>query len=93
MRIRTVTRFIKKAIPSATRKAVAVRHRAILGASVVAKCSRCQASGKITWFTAGWVHFQDLELDHIVPEFKGGDASPSNIQLLCRRCNRSKGTK
>lgn len=32
----------------------------------------------------------DLEYDHIIPFSCGGTSTPSNIQLLCRRCNRSK---
>jgi hypothetical protein len=31
-----------------------------------------------------------LEYDHIVPFSCGGNSNPSNIQLLCRKCNRSK---
>jgi 5-methylcytosine-specific restriction enzyme A len=31
-----------------------------------------------------------LEVDHIVPICKGGDAEESNLQTLCRRCNRRK---
>ena len=31
-----------------------------------------------------------LEYDHIVPFSCGGSSNPSNIQLLCRKCNRSK---
>ena len=30
------------------------------------------------------------ELDHIVPVSKGGTDTLQNLQLLCRRCNRSK---
>lgn len=33
------------------------------------------------------------ELDHIVPLAAGGAHDDLNLQLLCRRCNRSKGTK
>ena len=33
------------------------------------------------------------ELDHIVPLAKGGAHDDRNLQLLCRECNRSKGTK
>jgi hypothetical protein len=32
----------------------------------------------------------DLEYDHITPFSCGGTSVPSNIQLLCMRCNRSK---
>jgi hypothetical protein len=31
-----------------------------------------------------------LEYDHIIPFSCGGNSTPSNIQLLCQKCNRSK---
>jgi hypothetical protein len=34
-----------------------------------------------------------LEIDHIIPLAKGGITSEENLQTLCWRCNRSKGTK
>jgi hypothetical protein len=34
-----------------------------------------------------------LEVDHIVPVSKGGMSTPSNLQTLCWRCNRSKSNK
>ena len=34
-----------------------------------------------------------LEVDHIVPVVKGGSSDPSNLQLLCGPCNKSKGSK
>ena len=34
-----------------------------------------------------------LEIDHIVPVSKGGLSSLDNLQTLCWRCNRSKGSK
>lgn len=37
--------------------------------------------------------FGDFETDHIKPLSKGGDNSPSNIQLLCLKCNREKSDK
>lgn len=35
----------------------------------------------------------DLEIDHILPVVLGGTSNPSNLQLLCLPCNRSKGGK
>ena len=34
-----------------------------------------------------------LEIDHILPIVLGGSSDPSNLQLLCLPCNRSKGRK
>lgn len=34
-----------------------------------------------------------LEIDHIVPVSKGGMTTEDNLQTLCWRCNRSKGSK
>lgn len=34
-----------------------------------------------------------LEVDHIIPLSKGGVTTESNLQTLCWRCNRSKGSK
>lgn len=99
MRIRTVKPgYKKKAIPQAVRRAVALRYGAIPGKTTEAKCENCPNTGSIFWpirFRGDrpgfWVNFKGLELDHVRPEFLGGKAIESNMQLLCRRCNRTKG--
>lgn len=35
----------------------------------------------------------ELEVDHIVPVSRGGKTEMSNLQTLCRECNRGKGAK
>jgi hypothetical protein len=34
--------------------------------------------------------YENIEYDHIIPYSCGGISDTSNIQLLCRKCNRSK---
>lgn len=34
---------------------------------------------------------ENLEYDHIIPVSKGGSNTARNIELLCEKCNRSKG--
>lgn len=36
---------------------------------------------------------EDLTVDHIKPLIKGGTNHMSNFQILCRKCNSSKGSK
>lgn len=38
-------------------------------------------------------HDPRLEIDHVVAIAKGGTNAPSNLQLLCRSCNSSKGAR
>jgi putative phage-type endonuclease len=45
-----------------------------------ARCRRCRTT-------------VNLEIDHIVPVSKGGRTEESNLQTLCRRCNRRKWKK
>jgi len=44
------------------------------------RCRRCRRS-------------INLEMDHIVPVSKGGKTEETNLQTLCRRCNRVKARK
>ena len=34
-----------------------------------------------------------IDIDHIIPQSKGGTNTPENLQCLCIHCNRSKGNK
>ena len=34
----------------------------------------------------------DLEIDHIIPISKGGKSTYDNLQTLCNRCNKKKGS-
>jgi len=47
---------------------------------------KCAICGEKTAFDYG-------EVDHIKPIAKGGSNSPSNLQWLCHRCNKLKGSK
>lgn len=82
----------KRAIPQATRRAVALRNGARpLERGTPAQCAYCDYVGSVNWMTPSWVRFTGLELDHVIPEYLGGDGSPENIVLACRRCNRRRG--
>ena len=47
----------------------------------------CQTCGKYMPDEVG------LHIDHIVPISRGGKSVPSNLQVLCDKCNLSKGSK
>ena len=90
--------YKKKAIPHSIRQRIGKEHGASVGVDAVAYCQHCHKEGKIYWpktltGKGMWVHFVNLELDHIHPESKGGATTYENIQLLCRECNRRKGSK
>lgn len=44
------------------------------------QCVRCKR-----WFDKG-----DIDIDHIIPQSKGGDSTRYNLQCMCKHCNRSK---
>ena len=47
-------------------------------------CQKCGATAK---------DGAKLHVDHIIPVYKGGKSTMSNLQTLCDRCNIGKGTK
>lgn len=87
--------YRKRAIPQATRRAVARRYGCPEPGQVVAVCAYCLNVGVVCWHAlysgraSGWVQFLDLDLHHVIPESRGGAGSPANIVLACRSCNRS----
>lgn len=86
----------KRAIPQASRRAVALAAGAVPGETTLAPCHYCGILAAITWprlfdgRPGSWVHFGH-EIDHVMPESHGGTNSPSNLVLACLPCNRSKG--
>ncbi len=42
-------------------------------------------------YDRSWMRQIRFEIDHIIPEFRGGQNTEDNLQLVCRGCNRSKG--
>jgi hypothetical protein len=90
----------KVAIPNAARRAVATKYGCKPGEMEhQAFCYFCGAPGSILWFPlfsgapGAWVAFSGLELDHFVPEVKGGDTHGDNLILSCRSCNRTRQSK
>lgn len=45
------------------------------------KCCRC----------GGWFNKSDIDIDHRIPKKHGGTDDLSNLQAMCKHCNRSKG--
>lgn len=80
----------KRAIPQQVRRDVAMRAGADGIGQYPARCAYCGKPGVIHWMTRCWVYFRDLELDHLIPESRGGQAVSENIVLACRWCNRSR---
>lgn len=89
------TTYKKKAIPQASRRAVALAAGALPGYTMPVWCELCGSKGWAFWpcrwkdgKPGAWVQFTDLEIDHIERECFGGSMDPSNLRLLCRTCNR-----
>lgn len=84
----------RRALPNSVRIAVAIRHGCKPSHSIDVKCAYCDFVGILHWHHGlRWVQSSNLEFDHVVPLFLGGESIQENIVLACRRCNRSKGHK
>lgn len=44
------------------------------------RCVRC----------GGWFPKEEIDIDHIIPQSKGGTDDLINLQAMCKHCNRSK---
>lgn len=69
-------RLVKKPIPLRIRYAILMRDRFT--------CRYCGRSPSTT-------QRLEVDVDHIIPESKGGTLDPNNLQTLCRECNIGKG--
>ncbi|MGK0735911.1 HNH endonuclease [Yokenella regensburgei] len=89
----------KLAIPSESRRKVAIKYGCNPGEDCEASCYFCGSHGSISWpklysgKPGSWVAFSELELDHFQPEAKGGENTDENLVLSCRECNRSRRDK
>ena len=88
--------YRKIAIPSSSRRSVAMKYGCKPGQRADAQCYFCGAPGEIWWPTTtngkpgSWVAFSELEIDHFEPEKSGGTSDGDNLVLSCRCCNRSR---
>lgn len=78
---------VKRASQTNRRSREMVNGGCVTGADILAlferfdsRCAKCGDTERI-------------EIDHIMPVARGGTNSPSNLQLLCKPCNRSKSDK
>lgn len=47
--------------------------------------------GKCCAYCGNYIHFEELEVDHIIPRIRGGRDVMENYYPSCRPCNISKG--
>jgi len=91
--------YRKMAIPSEDRRGLAKKYGCLPGNSGSAECYFCGSPGMVHWHKlssgrpSSWVSFSGLEIDHLVPESKGGASASENLVLSCRSCNRGRNNK
>jgi 5-methylcytosine-specific restriction endonuclease McrA len=92
-----VTAYQKRAIPQASKRAVAERYGLPRdGVPHAYPCAYCGHLGTAEWDIRpgqrhGYVLLVGLEWDHVDPERAGGSGDASNLVWACRPCNRAKG--
>ena len=65
-------------LPSARRERIPESVRLFVWQRDCGRCVKCESNER-------------LEFDHIIPVAEGGSSTERNVQLLCERCNRTKG--
>jgi len=70
----------KSAAPTARREPIPEDVRTFVWRRDQGRCVKCGSQ-------------ENLEFDHIIPVSKGGSNTARNIQILCQKCNREKGSK
>lgn len=89
----------KRSIPNNSRRLLAIKCGCKKGESLSANCYFCNSEGEINWHKTSkgnislWVTFSNLEIDHFIPESKGGSENIDNLILSCRACNRRRKDK
>ena len=77
--------YKKKAIPEKVRREVIERDRGI--------CRYCGKPGRVSRHSnTVWIGIEH-EIDHVLPECLGGEATYENLVIACRHCNRTKSSK
>ncbi|MDI6606520.1 MAG: HNH endonuclease signature motif containing protein [Candidatus Omnitrophota bacterium] len=96
----------KKSIPLWLRERIAIRDkftcrvcgkkgfkgyiRGFYGARFVMAYERVAKPWRLSYWDDPDNHLIPFEIDHIIPESKGGKMTESNLRLVCRYCNRAK---
>lgn len=89
--------FVKKHITNDKRVGLALRAGCIPGEQGEADCEWCGTKCGVDWRRGRNgkiltdIRFDGLEVDHVIPEFLGGDSELENLALSCKPCNRARG--
>ena len=79
------------------REIVDMYNDAMDGGSNYRKTARESISGYNGWYTCPHCgrkfRASQMDVDHIVPQSRGGGNTMDNLQYLCPHCNRSKGNR